>query len=114
VFLRFVPVSPEEPAAVLMTLLEHPSIGLEGLFTIVTYDQAAIDHRIDLRRSFVVGDYAEDVRAARNFGGIGCLVQNRMGGRSNVEETAAPESWSVADTVEDAVELILKTAKSSA
>lgn len=39
VFLRFVPVSPEEPAAVLLTLLEHPTIGVEGLFTIVTREQ---------------------------------------------------------------------------
>src|SRR3954467_6435217 len=45
---------------------------------IVLYERAAVDHAIDLHRSFVVGDSAANVQAAFHFGGQGCLV--RTGG----------------------------------
>jgi histidinol-phosphate phosphatase family protein len=39
------------------------------------YEQAAVEHGIDLRSSFVIGDTRADVLAAKNFGGQGILVR---------------------------------------
>jgi len=41
----------------------------------VLYERAAQEYGIHLPASFVFGDPAEDVRAARAFGGQGCLVR---------------------------------------
>lgn len=38
------------------------------------YERAAADHGLSLSGSFVVGDTAADVEAAKRFGGRGCLV----------------------------------------
>ena len=53
------------------------------------YEVAAKEHAIDLHRSFVIGDSAEDVRAARRFGGNGCLVRTGWAEDPCVIETAA-------------------------
>jgi histidinol-phosphate phosphatase family protein len=71
------------------------------------YEQAAIDHNLDLHRAFVIGDSARDVQAARRFGGRGILV--RTGWGSSVEEVsrALPDVSYVATSLGDAVAHIL-------
>lgn len=43
------------------------------------YEQAAAQHGIELRDSYVIGDSADDVEAARRFGGCGCLLASHAG-----------------------------------
>ena len=71
------------------------------------YEQAAKDHGIDLQRSFVIGDSAEDVRAARQFGGQGCLVRTGWAENPTVAELAAPYAGFIAESLGSAVEWIL-------
>ena len=39
------------------------------------YEQAASDFELTLGGSYVIGDSPQDIRAAEQFGGIGCLVR---------------------------------------
>jgi D-glycero-D-manno-heptose 1,7-bisphosphate phosphatase len=52
------------------------------------YERAAVDHAIDLHRSFVVGDSAADVEAASRFGGQGCLVRTGWGADEREKDLA--------------------------
>lgn len=71
------------------------------------YEQAAKDHGIDLQRSFVIGDSVEDVCAARQFGGQGCLVRTGWAENPAVVECAAPYRPFVAESLGRAVDWIL-------
>ncbi|MGA8090350.1 MAG: HAD-IIIA family hydrolase [Terracidiphilus sp.] len=71
------------------------------------YEQAAKDHGIDLQRSFVIGDSMEDVRAARQFGGQGCLVRTGWAENPAVVERATPYGPFVAESLGSAVDWIL-------
>jgi D-glycero-D-manno-heptose 1,7-bisphosphate phosphatase len=54
--------------------------------------QAAREHRLDLRRSFVVGDRYGDVNAAHNAGARGILVRTGYG---ETELRADSKTWPV-------------------
>jgi len=71
------------------------------------YRLAADEHGIDLHRSFVIGDSVEDVRAARHFGGQGCLVRTGWAKDIAVVERALPYSSFVAESLARAVDWVL-------
>ena len=71
------------------------------------YELAAIDHNIDLQRSFVIGDSADDVCAAYRFGGRGCLIRTGWASNQVEVERAAPYSSFVADSFSNAVDWVL-------
>ena len=71
------------------------------------YECAARDHDLDLSRSFVIGDSPDDVRAASNFGGRGCLVRTGWAADPQVETRARPYAATVVDSVADAADWIL-------
>jgi D-glycero-D-manno-heptose 1,7-bisphosphate phosphatase len=71
------------------------------------YEQAARDHGIDLQRSFVIGDSVEDVRAARQFGGRGCLVRTGWAENPAVVEKAIPYAAVIAESLDETVDWIL-------
>ena len=71
------------------------------------YEQAASDNGIDLQQSFVIGDSVEDVCAARQFGGQGCLVRTGRAENPSVVERASPYSSFVAESLGAAVDWIL-------
>jgi len=71
------------------------------------YALAAKDHEINLQRSFVIGDSVEDVCAARQFGGQGCLVRTGWAENPTVVERAAPYCSFVAGSLGRAVDWIL-------
>ena len=73
----------------------------------VLYERAAREHAIDLRRSFTIGDSAEDVEAAHRFGGRGCLVRTGWAAARVDPEQPTPHAAHVADSLEDAVAWIL-------
>jgi D-glycero-D-manno-heptose 1,7-bisphosphate phosphatase len=73
--------------------------------------QAAAEHGIDLAASYMVGDSARDLEAARRAGMAGILVLTGYG-RSNLQEqleTAGARPAFVAEDLLDAVEWILRT-----
>lgn len=72
------------------------------------YERAAREHGIALSRSFAIGDSPDDVRAALNFGGRGCLVRTGWAADPRVEESAAPYAAVVTDSLEDAARWILR------
>ena len=53
------------------------------------YERAAVEHQVDLARSFVIGDTESDVEAAHRFGGRGCLLRASAGGLVAQTETVA-------------------------
>jgi D-glycero-D-manno-heptose 1,7-bisphosphate phosphatase len=72
--------------------------------------QAAREHGLDLRRSFVVGDRYGDVNAAHNAGARGILVRTGYG---EVELTSDEKAWPappdlIADDLRTAVDWILR------
>ena len=71
------------------------------------YEQASREHDIDLQKSFVIGDSADDVRAAHQFGGQGCLVRTGWALDPDVVKHAAPYASFVAASLTDAVNWIL-------
>lgn len=71
------------------------------------YEQAAAEHRIDLVRSFVIGDSAADVEAAHRFGGRGCLVQTGWGANDQELQRALPFAAHVAPSIAEAVTWVL-------
>ena len=71
------------------------------------YELAASEHEIDLPRSFVIGDSAEDVCAAHRFGGQGCLVRTGWAENPDVMERAAPYTSFVAESLGEAVDWVL-------
>jgi D-glycero-D-manno-heptose 1,7-bisphosphate phosphatase len=65
------------------------------------YEQAAVEHQIDLGRSFVIGDTESDVEAAHRFGGRGCLLRASSGGAVAQTQTLANHTAvSLADGVD--------------
>ena len=77
---------------------------------ILLYQQASREHDIDLQKSFVIGDSAEDVQAAHQFGGQGCLVRTGWADDPDVVKRAAPCASFVAASLNDAVDWILSRA----
>lgn len=71
------------------------------------YEQAAREHEIDLQRSFVIGDSADDVRAAQRFGGQGCLVRTGWADDPGEVKRAAPYAAFVAESFRGAVDWVL-------
>jgi D-glycero-D-manno-heptose 1,7-bisphosphate phosphatase len=71
------------------------------------YQLAASEHGIDLQRSFVIGDSAEDVCAAHLFGGRGCLVRTGWAKNPLVVERAKPYASFVAESLSPAVDWVL-------
>jgi|SRR5437868_4380449 len=74
------------------------------------YEQAASEHGIDLRRSFVIGDSADDMVAALRFGGLGCLVRTGWANDPNELKRAAPHASFMAESFGEAVNWILNQA----
>jgi D-glycero-D-manno-heptose 1,7-bisphosphate phosphatase len=75
--------------------------------------QAAREHGLDLRRSFMVGDRYGDVNAAHNAGARGILVRTGYG---EAEMTSAEKAWPappdlIADDLGAAVDWILRQLK---
>lgn len=76
-------------------------------------ERAAREHRIDLPRSFVVGDRYGDVELAHAVGGRGILVLTGYG-RGEYElhhETWARQPDWVVEDLTEAVDLVLKAAR---
>ena len=71
------------------------------------YEQAAREHRVDLQKSFVIGDSADDVWAAYRFGGQGCLVRSGWADGPGEVKRAAPYASFVAESLREAVNWIL-------
>lgn len=71
------------------------------------YELAASQHAVDLHRSFVIGDSEEDVRAAHQFGGQGCLVRTGWAEDPVVVERAVPYASFVAKSLSEAVTWVL-------
>lgn len=73
------------------------------------YDQAARDLSIDLRRSYVVGDSASDVLAAKSFGGLGCFVKTGWGEKKSELEAARPYADFIGNDLGEIADWILST-----
>jgi D-glycero-D-manno-heptose 1,7-bisphosphate phosphatase len=71
------------------------------------YARAAAEHRIDLARSFVIGDSPEDVGAARRLGSRGCLVRTGWAIDPHVMKKALPDASIVVESLAEAVDWIL-------
>jgi D-glycero-D-manno-heptose 1,7-bisphosphate phosphatase len=66
--------------------------------------EAQRDHRLDLRRSFLIGDKASDIGCGRNAGVRTVLVQSGYGAGA----TNCGADW-IARDIAHAAEIILKT-----
>ena len=73
------------------------------------YDQAARDFSIDLRKSYVVGDSASDVEAAKNIGGLGCFVKTGWGKKKSELEAARLYADFVGNSLGEVTDWILST-----
>ena len=71
-------------------------------------EQAASELGLDVARSFVVGDKWLDVELAANAGARGILVRTGYGAGTEAAPPARVPVHGVADTLADAVDLILK------
>jgi histidinol-phosphate phosphatase family protein len=71
------------------------------------YEQAGREHGIDLPRSFVIGDSADDVCAAYRFGGQGCLVRTGWAEDPGEAQRAAPYASFVGESFSEVVSWIL-------
>ncbi len=71
------------------------------------YERAALQHGIDVTKSFVVGDSPDDVRAARRLGARGCLVRTGWATDPRVVEAAAPDATVILASFKAAVDWIL-------
>jgi D-glycero-D-manno-heptose 1,7-bisphosphate phosphatase len=74
---------------------------------ILLYEQAATEHMVDLARSFVIGDSADDVCAAYRFRGQGCLVRTGWAENPSEVERATPYASFVSESLSEAVDWIL-------
>ena len=75
------------------------------------YEQAATEHGIDLRRSFVIGDSAADVEAASRFGGCGILVRTGWAADEQKVKCGIPYASHVAQSLTDATSWVLRQPK---
>jgi D-glycero-D-manno-heptose 1,7-bisphosphate phosphatase len=71
------------------------------------YERAALEHGIDVTKSFVIGDSPDDVRAARRIGARGCLVRTGWAADPRVVQDAAPDATVIVASFEEAVDWIL-------
>jgi D-glycero-D-manno-heptose 1,7-bisphosphate phosphatase len=71
------------------------------------YERAASEHGVDLRRSFVIGDSADDMVAAHRFGGQSCLVRSGWANDPDEVKRAVPNTSFVAQSFSEAVNWIL-------
>jgi len=71
------------------------------------YERAAAEHQLELADCFVIGDSPEDVRAAKCFGGRGCLVRTGWASDPRVVEAAASDASVVVQLLAEAVDWIL-------
>jgi histidinol-phosphate phosphatase family protein len=71
------------------------------------YERASEDLGIDLSRSFVIGDSADDMEAATRFSGRGCLVRTGWASDESEVVRAKPFASLIGWSVEDAVNWIL-------
>jgi D-glycero-D-manno-heptose 1,7-bisphosphate phosphatase len=74
--------------------------------------QAAREHQLDLRHSWLVGDAVTDLQAAQAAGVRGIMVRT---GRGTQQESLLPPdaNWLVVDNLEAAVEYILENKENS-
>lgn len=72
------------------------------------YQRAAREHGLDLQRSFVIGDSAMDVAAARGFGGRGCLVRTGNGRDEREVTRARADAAFIAESFVEAVNWVLE------
>ena len=72
------------------------------------YQQAAREHGLDLQRSFVIGDSAIDVAAARGCDGRGCLVRTGYGRDEREVTRARADAAFIADSFVEAVNWVLE------
>jgi D-glycero-D-manno-heptose 1,7-bisphosphate phosphatase len=72
------------------------------------YERAADDLGVALRGSFLIGDTAEDMEAARRFGGVGCFVSPVVSDVRSV--SLVPDAAFVGRDVPAAVDWILSRA----
>jgi histidinol-phosphate phosphatase family protein len=72
-------------------------------------ETASVEHEIDLKRSFVVGDKASDIGLARGAGAKGILVLTGMGEEEREKLTESPDF--VARDILNAITWILKDMK---
>ena len=70
------------------------------------YAKAASDHRLDLHRSYVIGDSARDIEAATRFGGEAVLVRTGWAQSDDEVSRASPCASHVAAALSDAVDWI--------
>ena len=77
------------------------------------YEQAAKDLSINLLQSYVIGDSPQDVEAACNFGGTGCLVRTGWAADDSVIEKARASAAFIGQTIVDVVDWILMKEKYS-
>lgn len=73
------------------------------------YEQAAKDLSIDLRKSYVVGDSASDVLAAKSFGGHGCFVRIGWGEKKSELEAARLYADFIGNSLREVADWILST-----
>jgi D-glycero-D-manno-heptose 1,7-bisphosphate phosphatase len=71
------------------------------------YERAALDHSIDVTKSFVIGDSPDDVRAARRIGACGCLVRTGWAADLHVAQDAAPDATIIVASFKEAVDWVL-------
>jgi D-glycero-D-manno-heptose 1,7-bisphosphate phosphatase len=72
------------------------------------YAQAATEHGIDLRRSFVIGDSAADVEAAGRFGGRSVLVRTGWAADEQEAKRGTPFASYVTQSLTDATAWVLR------
>lgn len=69
------------------------------------YRQAAVEHGIDLARSWYVGDRLRDIQPAKTFGGRGILVPRDT--TPGVDVVAARDGFAISTSLDAAVDRIL-------
>jgi histidinol phosphatase-like enzyme len=67
-----------------------------------------MDHAIDLYGSYVIGDTAWDMMAAKNMGGQGCLVRTDCAGSETEYQKAKPDAAYIGQTLDEVVQWILE------
>lgn len=72
------------------------------------YERAAVEHEIDIKNSWVVGDTAPDVQAAITLNARPCLVRTGWGEHEENIRSATSVGAPIASSLTDAVELILE------
>jgi len=77
------------------------------------YEQAANDYSIDLSASYVIGDTAWDIMAAKNIGAHGCLVRTGCAANESEYQNAIPNASYVGKSLADVVDWILRNERNN-